>query len=169
MTEQAPPLRLEHVTHSYGAVTALSDVSLGIEDGELVTLLGPSGCGKTTLLRIIAGFIRPTSGRVIVGGRDVTRVPPHKRAVNLVFQRPTLFPHLSVFENVAFGLRIARVAKQETRARVEEALSSFAFRASGRGEATNCQADRCSELRSRGPSSTGLKCSFSTSRWRHSI
>jgi len=120
--EQAPPLRLEHVTHYYGAVTALSDVSLGIEDGELVTLLGPSGCGKTTLLRIIAGFIRPSSGRVIVGGRDVTRVPPHKRAVNLVFQRPTLFPHLSVFENVAFGLRIARVAKQETKARVEEAL-----------------------------------------------
>ena len=122
MTEQAPPLRLEHVTHRYGPVAALSDVSLGIEDGELVTLLGPSGCGKTTLLRIIAGFIRPTSGRVIVGGRDVTRVPPHKRAVNLVFQRPTLFPHLSVFENVAFGLRIARVAKQETKARVEEAL-----------------------------------------------
>jgi ABC-type Fe3+/spermidine/putrescine transport system ATPase subunit len=110
------------VTHRYGAVTALNDVSLGIEDGELVTLLGPSGCGKSTLLRIIAGFIRPTRGCVIVGGRDVTRVPPHKRAVNLVFQRPTLFPHLSVFENVAFGLRIARVGKPETEARVEEAL-----------------------------------------------
>lgn len=122
MTEQAAPLRLEHVTHRYGGVTALDDVSLGIEDGELVTLLGPSGCGKTTLLRIIAGFIRPTSGRVTVGGRDVTGVPPHKRAVNLVFQRPTLFPHLSIFENVAFGLRIARVAKQETKTRVEEAL-----------------------------------------------
>ncbi len=103
-------------------MTALDDISLGIEDGELITLLGPSGCGKTTLLRIIAGFIRPTSGRVIVGGRDVTRVPPHKRPVNLVFQRPTLFPHLSVFENVAFGLRIAGVAKAEMTSRVEEVL-----------------------------------------------
>lgn len=122
MTDSAYPLRLEHVTHRYGSVPALNDVSLGIEDGELVTLLGPSGCGKTTLLRIIAGFIRPTIGRVIVGGRDVTRVPPHKRAVNLVFQRPSLFPHLSVLENVAFGLRIARVPKQEVQGRVEEAL-----------------------------------------------
>lgn len=91
MPDQTYPLRLENVTHRYGSVTALDDISLGIEDGELITLLGPSGCGKTTLLRIIAGFIRPTSGKVIVGGRDVTTVPPHKRPVNLVFQRPTLF------------------------------------------------------------------------------
>jgi spermidine/putrescine ABC transporter ATP-binding subunit len=117
------PLRLESVTHRYGGVTALEEVSLGIEDGELVTLLGPSGCGKTTLLRIIAGFIRPTSGRVVVGGRDVTKVPPHKRPVNLVFQRSTLFPHLNVFENVAFGLRIAGVSKADRAVRVEEALA----------------------------------------------
>jgi ABC-type Fe3+/spermidine/putrescine transport system ATPase subunit len=122
LPDQTYPLRLENVTHRYGSVTALNDISLGIEDGELVTLLGPSGCGKTTLLRIIAGFVRPTSGRVIVGGRDVTRVPPHKRPVNLVFQRPTLFPHLSVFENVAFGLRIAGIGKAEVRNRVDEAL-----------------------------------------------
>ena len=122
MPDQTYPLRLENVTHRYGSVTALDDISLGIEDGELITLLGPSGCGKTTLLRIIAGFIRPTSGKVIVGGRDVTTVPPHKRPVNLVFQRPTLFPHLSVFENVAFGLRIAGTAKAELRSRVEEVL-----------------------------------------------
>jgi spermidine/putrescine ABC transporter ATP-binding subunit len=117
------PLRLESVTHRYGGVTALEEVSLGIEDGELVTLLGPSGCGKTTLLRIIAGFIRPTSGKVVVGGRDVTKVPPHKRPVNLVFQRSTLFPHLNVFENVAFGLRIAGVSKADRAVRVEEALA----------------------------------------------
>ena len=122
MSETAYPLRLEQVTHRYGSVTALEDVSLGIQDGELITLLGPSGCGKTTLLRIIAGFIRPTTGRVIVGGRDVTPVPAHKRAVNLVFQRPTLFPHLSVSENIAFGLRIAHVPKPEIKERVEEAL-----------------------------------------------
>jgi ABC-type Fe3+/spermidine/putrescine transport system ATPase subunit len=117
------PLRLENVTHRFGRVTALDDVSLGIDDGELVTLLGPSGCGKTTLLRIIAGFERPTEGRVVLGGNDVTRVPAHKRPVNMVFQRSTLFPHLDVFENVAFGLRIAGVPKAEIPARVEEALA----------------------------------------------
>ncbi len=117
------PLRLEDVTHRFGRVTALDAVSLGIEDGELVTLLGPSGCGKTTLLRIIAGFMRPTEGRVVLQGRDVTRVPPHKRPVNMVFQRSTLFPHLDVFENVAFGLRIAGAPRDEVRRRVEEALA----------------------------------------------
>jgi spermidine/putrescine ABC transporter ATP-binding subunit len=119
----ARPLRLESVTHRFGRVTALHDVSLGIDEGELVTLLGPSGCGKTTLLRIIAGFVKPTEGRVVVQGRDVTRVPAHKRPVNMVFQRSTLFPHLDVFENVAFGLRIARVPRAEIRRRVAEALA----------------------------------------------
>jgi ABC-type Fe3+/spermidine/putrescine transport system ATPase subunit len=117
------PLRLEEVTHRFGKVTALDRVSLGIEDGELVTLLGPSGCGKTTLLRIIAGFVRPSEGRVVLQGRDVTRVPAHKRPVNMVFQRSTLFPHLDVYENVAFGLRVARVAKDEIARRVGEALA----------------------------------------------
>ena len=116
-------LRIEAVTHRYGRVTALDAVSLDIHDGELVTLLGPSGCGKTTLLRIVAGFIRPSEGRVVLQGRDVTRVPPHKRPVNMVFQRSTLFPHLDVFGNVAFGLRIAGLPKAETAARVEEALA----------------------------------------------
>jgi len=123
LSHQESPLRLENVTHRFGHVTALDAVSLGIEDGELVTLLGPSGCGKTTLLRIIAGFVRPTDGRIVLQGRDVTRVPPHKRPVNMVFQRSTLFPHLDVFENVAFGLRIAGVARDEVGRRVEEALA----------------------------------------------
>ena len=124
MTENGEfPLRLENVTHRFGRVTALDAVSLGIEDGELVTLLGPSGCGKTTLLRIIAGFMRPTEGRVVLQGRDVTRVPPHKRPVNMVFQRSTLFPHLDVFENVAFGLRIAGVSREEVRSRVDQVLA----------------------------------------------
>jgi ABC-type Fe3+/spermidine/putrescine transport system ATPase subunit len=116
-------LQLEHVTQRYTDVTALDDVSLEIADREFVTLLGPSGCGKTTLLRVIAGFVRPTEGRVVLQGRDITRVPPHRRPVNMVFQRPTLFPHLNVFDNVAFGLRIARVGHEETGTRVHQALA----------------------------------------------
>ena len=115
-------LELEGITHRYGSVTALEDVSLTISDGELVTLLGPSGCGKTTLLRIVAGFIRPTEGRLFLQGADVTRVPPHRRPVNMVFQRAALFPHLDVFENVAFGLRIGGTPKDDVQARVAEAL-----------------------------------------------
>jgi ABC-type Fe3+/spermidine/putrescine transport system ATPase subunit len=113
-------LELEGITHRYGSVTALEDVSLTISDGELVTLLGPSGCGKTTLLRIVAGFIRPSEGRLLLQGRDVTRIPPHRRPVNMVFQRAALFPHLDVFENVAFGLRISGAPDIE--AQVAEAL-----------------------------------------------
>jgi ABC-type Fe3+/spermidine/putrescine transport system ATPase subunit len=113
---------LEDVTHRFGSVVALHDVSLAIEEGELVTLLGPSGCGKTTLLRIVAGFVRPSEGRLLLQGRDVTRVPPHKRPVNMVFQRAALFPHLDVFENVAFGLRIAGMSKSEIGSSVAKAL-----------------------------------------------
>jgi ABC-type Fe3+/spermidine/putrescine transport system ATPase subunit len=116
-------LTLEDITHRYGRVPALEDVSLAIEDGEFVTLLGPSGCGKTTLLRIIGGFVRPSEGRVLLQGRDVTRTPPYRRPVNMVFQRSTLFPHLDVFENVAFGLRIARVPRDNVQGRVLEALA----------------------------------------------
>ncbi len=113
-------LELEGITHRYGSVTALEDVSLTISDGELVTLLGPSGCGKTTLLRIVAGFIRPSEGRLLLQGRDLTRIPPHRRPVNMVFQRAALFPHLDVFENVAFGLRVS--GAPDIAARVTEAL-----------------------------------------------
>ena len=115
-------LSLEDVTHRYGGVTALEDVSFGLREGEFVTLLGPSGCGKTTLLRIIGGFIKPTRGKVVLDGNNVTRVPPHKRPVNMVFQRATLFPHLDVFENIAFGLRISKLSRAEIEARVTNAL-----------------------------------------------
>jgi spermidine/putrescine transport system ATP-binding protein len=116
-------LVLADITHRYGGTVALERVSLDIADGELVTLLGPSGCGKTTLLRIIGGFVRPTEGRVMLQGRDVTRVPPHRRPVNMVFQRSTLFPHLDVFENVAFGLRIAGTPRGDVNDRVLDALA----------------------------------------------
>jgi ABC-type Fe3+/spermidine/putrescine transport system ATPase subunit len=115
-------LSIEGVTHRYGRSAALRNVSLEVGAGEFVTLLGPSGCGKTTLLRIVAGFVRPSEGRVLLDGRDVTRQPPNRRAVNMVFQRPMMFPHLDVFENVAFGLRVAGLDKQAIGERVAEAL-----------------------------------------------
>jgi spermidine/putrescine transport system ATP-binding protein len=115
-------LSVRGVTHSYGGDFALADVDLEVPKGEFLTFLGPSGCGKTTLLRIVAGFIRPTRGNVLLDGVDVTRVPAHKRPVHMVFQRPTLFPHLDVFENVAFGLRVAGLTKPDITRRVGEAL-----------------------------------------------
>ena len=118
-----PRVRLRDVAKRFGEVTALEDVTLDIDDGEFVTLLGPSGCGKTTLLRIVAGFERPSAGEVLLGGDDVTRVPPHRRPVNMVFQRPTLFPHLDVAANVAFGPRIDGLSKAEIARRVDEALT----------------------------------------------
>jgi ABC-type Fe3+/spermidine/putrescine transport system ATPase subunit len=121
-------LVLESVTHRYAREVAVDRVSLAIEEGELVTLLGPSGCGKTTLLRIVAGFVRPSEGRVLLEGRDVTRVSAYRRPVNMVFQRSTLFPHLDVFENVAFGLRIAKVPRGEVGERVTQVLALVRLR-----------------------------------------
>jgi spermidine/putrescine transport system ATP-binding protein len=100
-------LKFESVRKSFGTARALDDVSLSIGQGEIFSLLGPSGCGKTTLLRIAAGFEAPDGGRVLLDGVDITKWPPNKRPVNTVFQNYALFPHLTVFENIAFGLRIA--------------------------------------------------------------
>jgi spermidine/putrescine transport system ATP-binding protein len=121
-----PAICLEGVGKTYesrhGDVTAVRDLDLEIGEGEFFSLLGPSGCGKTTTMRMVAGFEQPTRGSVRLHGVDVTGVPPHRRDVNMVFQSYALFPHLSVFENIAFGLRRRRVASAETTRRVEEAL-----------------------------------------------
>src|SRR5947209_11420600 len=106
----------------YGDVTALAGVDLEIRAGEFFTLLGPSGSGKTTLLRLIAGFERPDGGRVELGGRDVTRVPPYARDVNTVFQDYALFPHMTVAQNIEYGLRVRKVPKAERRAKAARAL-----------------------------------------------
>ena len=110
------------VTKSFGDVVAVDDVSLEVESGEFFTFLGPSGSGKTTCLRMIAGFEQPTSGRVLLHGEDVSRVAPYDRDVNTVFQDYALFPHMSVGENIEFGLKVRRVSKAERRPRAEEAL-----------------------------------------------
>ncbi len=116
-------VHLESVTKRYGATMAVQDFSLDVRDGELVTLLGPSGCGKTTTLRMVAGLIEPTSGRILFDGRDVTFVPPRKRNIGFVFQTPALFPHLSVADNVAFGLSVKGQRKDVIRDRVDTMLA----------------------------------------------
>lgn len=114
---------LENATRRFGEVVAVDNLSLSVEKGRFLTLLGPSGCGKTTLLRSIAGFEELDSGRISIGGRDVTNLPAHKRPSNMVFQRYALFPHLSVYENVAFGLRVKKFGDQQIKNRVERMLT----------------------------------------------
>ena len=115
-------VRLAGVRKSYGDVVAVDGIDLEIASGEFFTLLGPSGSGKTTTLRLIAGFERPDEGRVELGGRDVSRVPPYARDVNTVFQDYALFPHMTVAENVAYGLRVKGIPRREREGRVEEVL-----------------------------------------------
>jgi len=115
-------IAVQDVTVRFGESTALRSVSLAVEPGELLLLLGPSGCGKSTLLRSIAGFVTPNAGRVLFDGQDVTELPPHQRQIGMVFQSFALFPHLSVGENVAFGLREQRRPKAEISERIERAL-----------------------------------------------
>ena len=119
---KTPALRLHGVRKNYGQVVAVAGVDLVVDEGEFFTLLGPSGSGKTTLLRLIAGFERPDAGRIELGGRDVTSVPPHLRDTNTVFQDYALFPHMSVADNIGYGLRVKGVAKPARERRVQRAL-----------------------------------------------
>ena len=106
-----PIISFEAVTKRFGTAAAVDAVTLEIREGEFFALLGPSGCGKTTLLRMLAGFEAPSEGRILIDGRDVTDTPPNRRPVNMVFQSYALFPHMTVFDNVAYGLRIERLRK----------------------------------------------------------
>ena len=113
---------LRNITVRFGGVPVLKNLNLYIRNGEFVTLLGPSGCGKTTTLRVIAGFLEPDEGEVVFDGADCRGVPPHKRPVNTIFQRYALFPHLNVYKNVAFGLKLLKISKAELHERVTEML-----------------------------------------------
>lgn len=115
-------LVFENVSKRFGAVRAVDSVTLEVRKGEFFSLLGPSGCGKTTLLRILAGFEHPDQGKVWLNGEDITDQPPHVRAVNTIFQNYALFPHLTVYENIAFGLRVAKMASAEIKAEVGKML-----------------------------------------------
>ena len=116
-------VELRGVTKRFGSVTAVDAVDLTIHKGEFLTLLGPSGCGKTTLLRLLAGFEIPTAGQILIEGQDVSNIPPYRRDVNQVFQSYAIFPHLTVEENIAFGLKMRHVPREERGQRVEEALA----------------------------------------------
>jgi putrescine transport system ATP-binding protein len=118
-----PLLEITEISKNFGAVNAVDRVSLSVEHGDLFALLGPSGCGKTTLLRLIAGFEAPDSGRIAIDGSDVTRVPPYRRPVNMMFQSYALFPHLDVAGNVAFGLKQEGMERRRRTARVAEMLA----------------------------------------------
>ena len=115
-------VELQELRREFGEVVALDGVSLALEEGEFVSLLGPSGCGKTTALRLVAGFDRPNSGRIMVDGKDVSRVPPNRRGMGMVFQAYSLFPNMTAERNVAFGLKIRGVSADERSRKIAELL-----------------------------------------------
>ena len=119
---QHPQVELQGIEKTFGPVHVLSGLDLSVAEGEFLSLLGPSGCGKSTCLNIVAGFLRPDAGEIRLAGASVVNLPPHRRSLGMVFQRYTLFPHMSVFDNVAFGLRLRKVSASEVRHRVEAAL-----------------------------------------------
>ena len=118
-----PLLRIDAVSKRFGAHTAVDGLSLDIKEGEFFALLGPSGCGKTTLLRMLAGFETPDSGKIELNGEDIAAVPPHQRPVNMMFQNYALFPHLSVRDNIGFGLKNAGLTRVGIDARVADMIS----------------------------------------------
>src|SRR6202789_3311391 len=118
-----PLLRIDAVVKTFGQFRAVDALSLDIQAGEFFALLGPSGCGKTTLLRMLAGFETPDSGRILLDGKDIAQVPPHQRPVNMMFQNYALFPHLNVRDNIAFGLKRAQMPRPEIDARVAEMVA----------------------------------------------
>ena len=121
-------IRLADISMAYDGEVVLNNINLYINDSEFLTLLGPSGCGKTTTLQIIGGFVKPTAGSVLFNGVRINDIPPHKRQVNTVFQRYALFPHLDVYDNIAFGLRIAKLGEDEIARRVTEMLEIVGMR-----------------------------------------
>ena len=157
-------VELRGCTRDFGAVRAVDALDLAVHEGELLSLLGPSGCGKTTTLNLIAGFVAPSAGRVIVDGQDVTARPPHERGLGVVFQSYALFPHMSVFENVAFGLRERRVAKSRSAVAWARRWRSSACRGQGSGGRASSREACSSAPRWRGPSCTRRASCCSTSR-----
>lgn len=146
-------LKLQHVTKRYDDVVAVDDMNLDIADGEFVTLVGPSGCGKSTTMETIAGLTTPTEGTITIGDREVTDLPPKDRGVAMVFQNIALFPHMDVYDNISFGLRLRDFDTEEVDRRVENATEIVQMGGCSTGTPTNSRAVNASELRSRARSS----------------
>jgi putative spermidine/putrescine transport system ATP-binding protein len=124
-------LQLNHLSKAYGSSLAVQDVNLQIQSGEFISLLGPSGCGKTTILRMVAGFDRPTGGVIYLKGQDITHTPANRRDMGMVFQSYSLFPHMTASQNIAFGLRVKRMSRSQQRLRVHEMLDLVGLVAQG--------------------------------------
>ena len=146
-------ITLDHVSKNWGPMRAVDDVSLTAEEGSLLVLLGPSGCGKSTTLRLIAGLEQPDSGTVTIGGADVTHLTPAQRKIAMVFQSYALFPHLSVAENIVFGLRVRRVSRAERDARLQARRGHRRSRSCSIASRRNCPAASASAWRSAARSS----------------
>jgi putative spermidine/putrescine transport system ATP-binding protein len=171
MAETSTAVSFQQVSRHFGEVRAVDAVSFDIADGEFFSMLGPSGSGKTTCLRLIAGFERPTRGHILIHGRPMDSVPPYERDVNTVFQDYALFPHMTVGDNIAYGLMIRKVPKPERRKRVEAMLELVALSSTSRayccstspwGRSTSSCASRCRS--SSRPCSAASASPSSTSR-----
>ena len=127
MSELDKIIEIKGLSKSFGDKKVLENINLYIRRGEFITLLGPSGCGKTTLLRMIAGFLQPDEGSILMDGKELAGVPPHERPLNTVFQRYALFPHLDVYDNIAFGLKLKKVPEEEIEKRVRRVLKLVAM------------------------------------------
>ena len=153
-------ISLKDIAVSFDGEQVLKGFDLDIRDGEFVTLLGPSGCGKTTALRTIAGFITPDAGEVFFNGKNITALPPHKREVNTIFQKYALFPHLNVYDNIAFGMRLKKKSEKEVKETVQRMLNMVNLT----GWAS-CPAGSSSGWPSPGPWPTSPRCCCWTSPW----
>ena len=161
-----PVVRLNRVSKRFRELEAVKELTLEVEEGEFLTLLGPSGCGKTTTLRLISGFEVPDEGEVVIEGQVVDALPPFRRNVNTVFQSYALFPHLNVFDNIAYSLSIKRRPKSEIRSRVTDMLERVGLEDKARNMPSELlPGGRCSAWRSLAPSSTSPGCCCSTSPW----
>ena len=153
---------VEHVSKFFGDKAVLNDVNLSVRKGEFVTILGPSGCGKTTLLRLIAGFQTASEGVITIAGKDITQTPPHKRPVNTVFQKYALFPHLNVFNNIAFGLKLKKLPGATIEKKVKQALRMVGMTDYEDRDVDSLSGGQQQRVAIAEPSSTNPKCCYWT-------
>jgi putrescine transport system ATP-binding protein len=162
-----PFLLIRNLVKDFDGVRAVNDVSVTINKGEIFALLGSSGCGKSTLLRMLAGFETPTSGAITLGGQDIISTPPYERPINMMFQSYALFPHLSVWDNIAFGLRRDGLPKDQIAERVDKMLSLVQLSAYGKRKPHQLSGASSSAWRWRAAWPSARSCCCWTSRWVH--